>query len=214
MTHFPGPDLGGGAIGLDETDPELLALPAPPRGLRMATLSMMAVVVAAAVSLALSLRADLAYFFGQNEVTLLGSATALDPAQLVPNTYVQVEGSPMLSTAVRYPGFWGRLLLQSGSFAFTDIGRHKRGPAFDRVVEFVNAFRDAPGRPSEQVYLSCGMYESLIYENRSLVPLLQTTGMGVRYEWVRDGHNWENWRDRLQSGLSWLFPGPLWMVYE
>ncbi|MCB9661504.1 MAG: hypothetical protein H6726_27905 [Sandaracinaceae bacterium] len=102
MTHFPGPDLGGGAIGLDETDPELLALPAPPRGLRMATLSMMAVVVAAAVSLALSLRADLAYFFGQNEVTLLGSATALDPAQLVPNTYVQVEGSPMLSTAVRY----------------------------------------------------------------------------------------------------------------
>ena len=69
MTHFPGPDLGGGAIGLDETDPELLALPAPPRGLRMATLSMMAVVVAAAVSLALSLRADLAYFFGQNEVT-------------------------------------------------------------------------------------------------------------------------------------------------
>jgi enterochelin esterase-like enzyme len=119
-----------------------------------------------------------------------------------------------LATAWRYPGQFGRLLLQSGSFAFTDIGHHKRGPAFDRVVKFVNAFRDAPGRPSEQVYLSCGMYESLIYENRSLVPLLQTTGMAVRYEWVRDGHNWENWRDRLQSSLSWLFPGPLWMVYE
>ncbi|MCH9687187.1 MAG: enterochelin esterase, partial [Deltaproteobacteria bacterium] len=69
-----------------------------------------------------------------------------------------------LSTAWRHPGLFGRLLLQSGSFAFTDIGNHKRGPAFDRVVEFVNAFRDAPGRPSEQVYLSCGMYESLIYE--------------------------------------------------
>ncbi len=119
-----------------------------------------------------------------------------------------------LATAWRYPGKFGRLLLQSGSFAFTDIGNHKRGPAFDRVVEFVNAFRDAPGRPSERVYLSCGTYESLIYENRSLVPLLQTTGMAVRYEWTRDGHNWENWRDRLQSGLSWLFPGPLWMVYE
>ena len=119
-----------------------------------------------------------------------------------------------LSTAWRYPGKFGRLMLQSGSFAFTDIGNHKRGPAFDRVVEFVNAFRDAPGRPSEQVYLSCGMYESLIYENRSLVPLLQTTGMDCRYEWVRDGHNWENWRDRMQAGLSYLFPGPLWMVYE
>jgi enterochelin esterase-like enzyme len=35
-----------------------------------------------------------------------------------------------LSTAWRRPGFYGRLLLQSGSFAFTDIGdRNARGPA-------------------------------------------------------------------------------------
>jgi enterochelin esterase family protein len=82
------------------------------------------------------------------------------------------------------------------------------------VVEFINAFRDKPGKPSEKVYVSCGTYESLIYENRSMVPVLQATGMEVRYEEARDGHNWENWRDRLRSGLSWLFPGPLWMVYE
>jgi hypothetical protein len=24
----------------------------------------------------------------------------------------------------------------------------------------------------------------------------------------------ENWRDRLRDGLSWLFPGPLLLVYE
>ena len=42
------------------------------------------------------------------------------------------------------PGQFGRLLLQSGSFAFTDIGPSRRGPAFEPVVEFVNAFRDAP----------------------------------------------------------------------
>ena len=29
-----------------------------------------------------------------------------------------------------------------------------------------------------------------------------------------DGHNWENWRDRLREGLSWLFPGPFWFIYE
>jgi len=29
-----------------------------------------------------------------------------------------------------------------------------------------------------------------------------------------DSQDWENWRDRLREGLSWLFPGPLWMVYE
>ncbi len=119
-----------------------------------------------------------------------------------------------LSTAWRYPDTWGCLFLQSGSFAFTDIGRHKRGPAFDAVVEFVNAFRSNPGHPSEKLFVTCGTYESLIYENRSLVPLLQTTGMQVQYVEARDGHNWENWRDRMRDGLSWLFPGPLWMVYE
>jgi enterochelin esterase family protein len=38
--------------------------------------------------------------------------------------------------------------------------------------------------------------------------------MEVRYVEARDGHNWENWRDRLRVGLSWLFPGPLLLVYE
>lgn len=123
-------------------------------------------------------------------------------------------GVASLSTAWRHPGVFGNLLLQSGSFAFTDIGEHHRGPAFDRVVSFVNAFRENPGKPADKVYLSCGTYESLIYENRSMVPFMQGMGLEVRYEEARDGHNWENWRDRLQSGLSWLFPGPLWMVYE
>lgn len=119
-----------------------------------------------------------------------------------------------LSTAWRYPDTFGALLLQSGSFAFTDIGDHERGPAFDPVVDFVNAFRKNPGRPAERLYMSCGTFESMIYFNRSLVPLLQSTGMAVRYTEAPDGHNWENWRDRLREGLSWVFPGPLWMVYE
>jgi enterochelin esterase family protein len=124
-------------------------------------------------------------------------------------------GVASLSTAYRYPGFYGRLLLQSGSFAFTDIGRrNRRGPLFDRVVEFMNNFREKPAAISERVFVSCGVYESLIYENRSLVPLLDATGMQVKFVEARDGHNWENWRDRLREGMSWLFPGPLMMVYE
>ena len=124
-------------------------------------------------------------------------------------------GVASLSAAYRYPGFYGRLLLQSGSFAFTDIGRrNRRGPLFDRVVEFMNNFREKPAAISERVFVSCGVYESLIYENRSLVPLLDATGMQVRFVEARDGHNWQNWRDRLREGLSWLFPGPLLLVYE
>ena len=119
-----------------------------------------------------------------------------------------------LATAWRHQGFFGKLLLQSGSFAFTDIGEHDRGPLFDPVVQFVNAFRESPGRPAERTFVSCGIYESLIYYNRSLLPVLQSTGMDVRFVEARDGHNWENWRDQLREGLSWLFPGPLWVVYE
>ena len=123
-------------------------------------------------------------------------------------------GVATLYTAWRHQGTFGRLLLQSGSFAFTDIGHHGRGPAFDPVVPFMNDFRDNPGKPAEKLFVSCGTYESLIYENRSMVPVLQQSGMVVKYVEARDGHNWENWRDRLREALSWLFPGPLWMVYE
>ncbi len=123
-------------------------------------------------------------------------------------------GVASLHAAWQYPDTWGKLLLQSGSFAFSDIGRHSRGPVFDPVVRFMNEFREAPGCPADRIYMSCGIYESLIYENRSLVPRLQQQGIDIRFEEARDAHNWENWRDRLRNGLSWLFPGPQWMVYE
>ncbi len=116
--------------------------------------------------------------------------------------------------AASYPDYFGRLLLQSGSFAFSDIGESPSGPSLEPVVECMNVYRAEPRAVSRRVFVSVGMYESLVYENRSLVPVLQSTGMNVRYVEARDGHNWENWRDRLREGLSWLLPGPLWMVYE
>jgi len=122
-------------------------------------------------------------------------------------------GVATLSTAWRYPGCFDSLLVQSGSFAFTDIGEHWRSPVFDPVVEFMNRFRQQPGKPATHIYVSCGVYESLIYENRSLVPFLRAHGIKVKFEEAYDGHNWENWRNRLRAGLSWLFPGPLWVTY-
>jgi enterochelin esterase-like enzyme len=123
-------------------------------------------------------------------------------------------GVAALHTAWRNPELFSRLLLQSGSFAFSDLGAHERGPVFDPVVRFMNEFRENPGQPAEKIYMCCGIYESLIYENRSLVPRLQAQGINVRFEEARDAHNWENWRDRLRNGLSWLYPGPVWMVYD
>jgi enterochelin esterase-like enzyme len=119
------------------------------------------------------------------------------------------------STAVRFPDRFGSLLLQSASFAFTDIGwDHGGGEVFDPVVEFVNGYRARPTRVADRLYVTCGMYEPMIRGNRAMAPVLRATGAEVRYVEARDGHNWENWRDRLRDGLAWVFPGPQKYVYE
>jgi len=119
------------------------------------------------------------------------------------------------STAYRHPHLFGSLLLQSGSFVFTDIGSdHGGGEAFDPVVKFVNRYRARPTHVADRVFMSCGVYEPLITPNRSMVPTLEAAGMTVRYVESRDGHSWESWRDRLRDGLSWISPGPQKFVYE
>ncbi len=123
-------------------------------------------------------------------------------------------GVASLYTAWTYPNHWGRLMLQSGSFVFTDIGHHGRSALWDPVVDFTNAFREDPGRTGAQIFLSCGVFESLISYNRSLVPLLRGAGVTHRFRESRDGHNWINWRDQLRNGLTWTFPGHLWMTYD
>jgi enterochelin esterase family protein len=123
-------------------------------------------------------------------------------------------GVASLFAAVRHPDVWGRLLLQSGSFAFTDIGDHDRGVLWDPIVKFVNGFREESAPLHARVYQSCGTFESLIYYNRSLVPLFQKCAEAHMFNEAPDGHNWINWRDRLREGLTFLFPGPLWMYYE
>jgi len=124
-------------------------------------------------------------------------------------------GVASLATAYRYPEVYGSLLLQSGSFVFTDIGNnHGGGPPFEPVVRFINRYRAAPRRVADRLFVSCGVYEPLIIPNRSMVPVFEGAGMTVRYVETRDGHSWENWRDQLRAGLSWIFPGPQKYYYE
>ncbi len=120
-----------------------------------------------------------------------------------------------LSAAVRSPDTYGSLVLMSGSFVFTDIGTdHGGGEVFDPVVKFVNRYRTRPTHVADRLFVSCGVYEPLIAPNRSMVPTLESTGMTVRYVEARDGHNWENWRDRLRDALTWIYPGPQKFYYE
>ncbi|KAB7744052.1 enterochelin esterase [Nostocoides sp. F2B08] len=124
-------------------------------------------------------------------------------------------GIASFSTAVRYPELFGSLLLQSASLVFTDIAfDHGGGAVFDPVVKFVNSYRAKPRRVTDRIYQSCGMYEPLITPNRSMANVFADAGMDVRYREARDGHNWENWRDRLREALTWLYPGDQRFVYE
>jgi enterochelin esterase-like enzyme len=114
-----------------------------------------------------------------------------------------------LSTAYASPRSYGSLVLMSGSFVFAEPGTdHGGGPVFDPVVQFVNRYRDQPVRVADRLFVSCGLFEPLIIPNRSIVPIFESAGMRVRYVEARDGHTWENWRDRLYDALSWVVPGP------
>jgi enterochelin esterase-like enzyme len=114
-----------------------------------------------------------------------------------------------LSTAYRHPEVYGSLLLQSGSFVFTGVGNEDDGrPVFEPVVRFMDRYRASPRPVAGRLFVSCGQYEPLITVNRSMVGVFEAAGMSVRYIETPDGHSWENWRDQLRSGLSWIFPGP------
>ena len=86
----------------DAVDPELLDLPAPPRARRLIAMTLMALVVVASMGMLASLRADMSYYFAAPTALDLGEVTAIQPANLTPNTYVTVRGTPMASNTVHY----------------------------------------------------------------------------------------------------------------
>jgi enterochelin esterase-like enzyme len=110
-----------------------------------------------------------------------------------------------LSVAVRHPQTFGLLLLQSGAFAGAGVGCWPRPEALWRPIkQFVRAFIANPAAVAERLYVTCGMFESLICENRGLVPVLESTGMDVTFDESLDGHNWASWRDTLGVALPTL----------
>jgi enterochelin esterase family protein len=148
---------------------------------------------------------------GQADILLVPDLEAELPLVAAPHGRALMGASfgavAALSVAHRYPGTYGRLLLQSGSFARSDGHCATReGSLWQPVIEFVDRFVAAPVAASERVYACCGVYETLICENRALLPTLTSTGMDVWMVEALDGHNWVSWRDRLGEALRWLFP--------
>lgn len=123
-------------------------------------------------------------------------------------------GIAALTAAVRAPGFYGGLLLQSPSLLFTLVGRsHPGGPVFDPVVRFVNRLRANPRRVVEKIFVSYGAFEPSAHRILAMVDTLEHTADEVRVVESLDGHTWTGWRDRMLDGLGWLLPGDARFVY-
>lgn len=123
-------------------------------------------------------------------------------------------GVASLSAAVRAPGFYGALLLESPSLRFTAATPSGTfGEVFEPVVRFVNSVRAKPRKVTERIFLTFGAFEPLAVPDRAMVEVLERMTGELRVVEALDGHNWINWRDRLLDGLGWLFPGEARLIY-
>lgn len=123
-------------------------------------------------------------------------------------------GVASLAAAVRAPGFYGGLLLESPSLRFSgEPGQHSYGRVFEPVVRFVNKVREHPAMVTERIFLTYGVFEPLAEPDRAMVGVLERMTETLKVVEALDGHNWINWRDRLLDGLGWLFPGEARLIY-
>jgi enterochelin esterase-like enzyme len=123
-------------------------------------------------------------------------------------------GVAALSAAVRAPGFYGGLLLESPSLRFTEASAPATfGDVFEPVVRFVNSVRAKPKKVTDRLFLTYGAFEPLAVPDRAMTEVLGRMTDEMRVVEALDGHNWINWRDRLLDGLGWLFPGEARLIY-
>ena len=112
-----------------------------------------------------------------------------------------------LATAFRYPGAFGGLVLQSGTFILSERALARRpNPVFQSAARLMRAAERTGHAPATRVFVSTGELEGLAEENRALASFLQKRGVDVLFKSAWDGHHWHNWRDQLRDGLMWVLP--------
>ena len=112
----------------------------------------------------------------------------------------------MLHAHCRFPGAFGGLFLQSGSFFMPHLdSQERRFPYYRRITAFTAALRadGAPGVPVP-VVATCGSIEENIENNRLTIAVLRSAGYPATLHEVRDVHNFTAWRDALDPWLTGL----------
>ncbi len=91
-----------GAAAEDQVDPELLALPDPPKRERTWTVLMLAVTAMASLAMAFALRRDASYAFAGATAVELGDMRDAPPAAFVDNSFVRAHAMLGAVGAIRY----------------------------------------------------------------------------------------------------------------
>lgn len=117
-------------------------------------------------------------------------------------------GLALLHAHWTHPGFFGRLVLQSGSFFHRDSDSMVAAFShFGRICRFVRGLsthRRVP--PQIDIRMTCGLAEENLVNNRRLRDRLAERGQPVTLLENRDAHNWVGWRDSIGSELEAFLP--------
>lgn len=120
--------------------------------------------------------------------------------QAFPGAYgvmgASMGGLMALYTGFRVPEVFGRVLSQSGSFAFEVLGHES--VIFDLIQQ-------SETRPTS-IWMDVGQFEFLLPSNQRMRDLLRAKGYDVVYREYPGEHNYTSWRDDLWRGLEALFP--------
>jgi hypothetical protein len=99
----PPPYSASGGLGVsDEVDPELLALPAPPKAQRRLTVALLVLVAVTSSAMAYSLRYDVAYALAPASEVDVGDLYAFDLAKAEGNHFARGTGALGGALAVRF----------------------------------------------------------------------------------------------------------------
>jgi enterochelin esterase family protein len=110
----------------------------------------------------------------------------------------------MVQAQRAWPGTFGGLFLQSGSFFVPRFDRHESGfVRYRRIVRFVRGVVRAGGHDDPvPVAMTCGAAEENVHNNRLMARALAAQGYGVRLAEVRGGHDWAAWRGAFDPHLA------------
>lgn len=110
----------------------------------------------------------------------------------------------MLHAHRQVPGTFDGLFLQSGSFFTREIDpQEQRFSRFGPVTRFTREVDQAVADPAPvPTVMTCGTIEENLANNQAMAEALRRLDYPVRFQQVRDVHNFTAWRDALDPWLT------------